>query len=350
MQDVNCGGPGNDRRLRIAVFWRPGRNVTLQGRYLGQQFPDDAIEEAALHRDGLREAGHEADLVQWRPDDIAAMFCELRDAGYDLAFNASSLAEVAFLEALGLPYCGSGLDLVALDKAARKKLWVYHGVPTAPFFVVDRPRRAGGHVLALSEISEPGWRPPSPLDYPLFVKPVRGRGSAGITDDSIVTDQAGLGRQAASIIDRLDQGALVESYLVGREVTVGILGDPPMALTPLEIEYNQARTNTYLHKQDNEIMHCPARLSPARLARVKEVALEAFLAAGARDYGRVDTIVNAAGEPVALEINTFAGLQIVTGDETHLHASYIGTAAKAMGMTRADVLGSIVAAARRRLG
>jgi D-alanine-D-alanine ligase len=334
-------------QLKIAVLWRPGRNVAWQSQFLGREFPDDAIEEATLHRDGLREAGYTAELVQWRGDDLPGMLSELRQFG--MVFNASSVEEVALLEISGIPFTGSGLNLVSLDKATRKKLWVYHGVPTSPFVLIDDDSRAGGHVLPLSDVKDPRWEPPQGMTYPLFVKPVRGRGSAGITDDSIVTDREGLVRHAESIITRIGQGALVEKYLQGREVTVGIIGHPPMVLMPLEIEYNQARTNTFEHKQDNEIMHCPARLDTAALVRVKEVALQAFQAIDARDYGRVDTIVDEAGNPMALELNTFAGLQILTGKEHHLHASYIGTMAKTMGLDRAFVLSQIVESARRRV-
>ena len=333
--------------FKVAVLWRAGRNVAWQSQFLGQEFPDDAIEEATLHRDGLREAGYPAELVQWKGDDLPGMVAELRQ--YDMVFNASSLQEVALLEVSGIPFAGSGLNLVALDKATRKKLWAYHGVPTSPFLVVDHDSRVGGHVIGLSEVKTAGWQPPEGLDYPLFVKPVSGRGSTGITDDSIVEDREGLARHAENIIERIGQGALVERFLQGREVTVGIIGHPPMVLTPLEIEYNEARTNTFLHKQDNEIMHCPARLDTAGLVRVKEVALKAFHGIGARDYARIDTIVDDNDNPMVLELNTFAGLQILTGQEQHLHASYIGSMAKTMGLDRAFVLGQIIESARRRL-
>ncbi len=339
-----------NNQLRIAVLYRPGRNVEWQRKFTGQDIPDDAVEEATLHRDGIREAGFQAELVEWQGGDLPRMLEQLSGGHYDLVFNASSMQEVALLEAGGFPFCGSGLDLVALDKATRKKLWAYHGVPTAPFVVIDKDERAGGHVIPLSDVQNGRFAPAPPLTYPLFVKPVRGRGSSGISDDSIVESPEALARQAALVVERLDQGALVETFLKGREVTVGILGDPPAPLTPLEIEYNQARTNTYEHKMDNEIMHCPARLSPEVLQRVKDVAVTAFYAVGARDFGRVDTIVDESGNPTVLELNTFAGLQILTGEEQHLHASYIGTMAKNMGFDRARVMGAIVNAARRRYG
>jgi len=332
---------------QIAVLWRAGRNVEWQSKYLGDAMPDDAYEEALLHVEALRQAGHDARPVRWRPGDLAGMLRELSPDRMDLVFNASSLEEVAFLEAAGIPYAGSGLDLTSLDKATRKKILVYHGIPTAPFFVVASGARAGAGLVPLSALAD-GWQPPQSLSYPLFVKPIRGRGSSGISDESIVEDVQSLRRQCERIITRLGQGALVETYIPGREVTVGIIGDPPRVLTPLEIEYNQALTNTCEHKMDNEIMHCPARFEESNLERFKAVALSAFRALGARDYGRVDMMVDSEGRPWVLELNTFAGLQIVTGREKHLHASYIGEMARDMGLTAAEVVGAIVEAAWKR--
>jgi D-alanine-D-alanine ligase len=324
--------------------------VEWQRRYLGREIPDDAAEEAGLYRDGLEAAGHSARLVRWRPAEPAAMAEELRPPGAGLVFNASSLREVAFLEALGVPYCGSGLDVVALDKAARKKIWAYHGVPTAPFLVVDEDGRAdGGRAVGLGQLRD-GWTPPPPLDYPLFVKPVRGRGSSGVSEDSIVGDLGQLRRQAEMIVALLGQAALVETYLPGREVTVGLLGHPARALEPLEIEYNRSRTNTYEHKMDREIMHCPPRCGADERRLVLEAARAAYEAIGARDFGRVDIVLGPDRRPNVLELNTFAGLQMLTGRERHLHSSYMGVMARAMGLGQAELLGLIVDSARRRYG
>ncbi len=337
-----------DRRLSIAVLWRPGRNVEWQNRYQGAELPDDAREEAVLHRDALREAGHAARLFRWRKDDLPGMLRELKSAKTDLVFNASSLAEVAFLEAAEIPYSGSGLDLVALDKATRKRLLNSCGIDTPPFMVVEDDASASGETVPLSVIRS-AWEPEPPLSYPLFVKPVRGRGSSGITDQSIVEDRPALLCQVTAIITRLGQGALVENYVRGREVTVGIIGRPPVAMEPLEIEYNQARTNTYEHKMDNEILHCPARFRGEELERIKNTALRAFEALRARDFGRVDLLVDESGRPMVLELNTFAGLRMVAGRRKSLHTSYIGEMARAMGLGPAELLGTIVEAAWKRL-
>lgn len=333
--------------LRIAVFWRERRNVEFQERFAGQTIPDDALEEAALLRDGLSDAGHVPFLVRWRPDDLRRVMGDLAAGRADLVFNASSLQEVCFLEAANIPYCGSGPGLVALDKADRKRLLMSNGVRTAPFVVVSAQGPTRGSSASLHDVRN-GWEPKPPLGYPLFVKPVEGRGSAGVSDDSIVHDHAGLARQCEMIVVRLGQGALVETYLTGREVTVGVTGEPPRTLEPLEIEYNGAQTNSYEHKMDREIMYCPARVDGATAARVRETALDTFHALGARDFGRVDTIVDEYGIPTVLELNTFAGLHILGGNERALHASYMGSMAKATGITRGQLLGSIVDSACRR--
>lgn len=319
----------------------------MERDYSGREVDDDAREEAESFCAGLTDAGHIAPLVQWRGDDLAGMLSELKSQSVDLVFNASSVQEVRFLNTSGLPYCGSGPDLVGSNKAARKKILLHRGLRTSPFVVVEKGRRARG--LTVTRLRQ-GWEPQEPLRYPLFVKPVEGRGSAGVSDDSIVTDLASLIRQAEMITVRLRQGALVENYLEGREVTVGIVGDPPLALPPLEIEYNGTRTNTYEHKMDNEIVHCPARLSAEVASRVRCTAKEACDVIGVKDYARVDTIVDSDGIPTVLEINTFAGLHISTGSERSAHASYIGAMAKAAGLSQGDLLGTIVDSAMKRYG
>ena len=332
--------------LRIAVLWRPGRNVEMQRAFTGEDIPDDALEEAILLRDGLTAAGHEACLVRWEPDP-AETLAELRVLASQLVFNVSSDKEAALLHAAGIPYCGSGIGLIALDKAARKKIMLHDGVLTPPFVVVVPDGKAKGSEVSVSDIGR-GWEPEPPMEYPLFVKPVEGRGSAGVSDDSIVTNRRELHRQVQAITGQLGQGALVENYIQGREVTVGIIGDPPVVLEPLEIEYRSAKTNSFEHKQDREIMHCPARVSHEERERVIKEALRAFEVLGARDFARVDTILAHDGRPWVLELNTFAGLHMVTGKERHLHASYIGAMAKAMGLSAAEILSRIVDSAQKR--
>lgn len=321
--------------MRICVLNRPGRNTEWQTRFTGRKLPDDSLEEASHHAAAVRACGHEVDLLTWSGslrDDLE----RLKKGGYDLVVNASSLQEVALLEFARLRFMGSGLDLVVMDKASRKQLWITDSVPTPPYMLVDDPSALAGL-----------QRPP----FPLFVKPARGRGSAGISDDSIVNTMEELERACRRVISTMDQAALVEKYVAGTEVTVGLIGNGPdlTALPPLEIEYNGSKTNTYEHKQDHEVFHCPARLAPDILEVLRETAKRAFVSLGARDFARVDFIYDhEAGIPYVLEINTFAGLQILDGSQRHLHSSYIGKMAEAVGWDSAALFRRLIDATLRR--
>ena len=122
--------------MKVGVFWRKYRNVELQKRISLENIYDDAYDEAFQHMTALKEAGFDAALIQWKKDPNETLK-ELISQKIDIVFNASSLKEVAFLEAYGIPFVGSGIDLVATSKAARKKLVAYHNLPTPKFFVVS---------------------------------------------------------------------------------------------------------------------------------------------------------------------------------------------------------------------
>ncbi|HEY3314466.1 MAG TPA: ATP-grasp domain-containing protein [Bacillota bacterium] len=321
--------------MRICVLHRPHRNVEWQTKFTGRELPDDSIEEARHHAAAIEACGHETEIITWSRslrDDLE----RLKKGGYDLVVNASSLQEVAVLEFAGIRFMGSGLDLVVMDKATRKRLWIRDSVPTPTFMLVDE----------LSELD--GFqRPP----FPLFVKPARGRGSAGITDESIVNAGVELERACRRIISTMNQGALVEKYISGTEVTVGLIGNglDLTVLPPLEIEYNGSKTNTFEHKQDREVFHCPPRLAPDILERLRETARLAFMSVGARDFARVDFIYDHERDiPYVLEINTFAGLQILDGRQKHLHSSYIGKMAETVGWDSAEVFRRLIEVTMKR--
>lgn len=304
---------------------RPFRNSEWQTKFSGQQFDDDAIEEARHHAAAIAANGHETEIVTWS-NDVKETTDKLLKGNYDLVANASSLEEVALLELLKIPFVGSGLNTVSLDKATRKRLWIESGVLT--------PRYA--RIMDMEELEKENLP-----EFPLFVKPVRGRGSAGITDDSIVNTHEQLERACRLVLETMDQGVLVEEYIQGTEVTVGVIGndDNAVVLPPLEIEYSDGTaTNTYLHKQDREIFHCPARVDEQITEQLRQAAKAAFISLEARDFGRIDFIYDhKRGKPYALELNTFAGLQILTGEEEHLHSSYIGKMAETMGWSAAEL-------------
>jgi len=316
--------------LKVGVFWRRFRNVELQCKLTQDKVFDDAYDEAFQHYNAIREAGFDAVLIEWKNDPRKTLQ-ELVNEKVDLVFNASSLKEVAFLEAFGIPFVGSGLDLVATSKSTRKKLVAFHKLPTPRFVIATRPDRIPEH----------------DLKYPLFVKPIRGRGSAGISEENVVKNPEDLPRVVAKITDKIGQAALIEEFIKGREITVGIIGyENPRVLPLLEIEYNSVITNTFEHKMlDNEIVHCPADLAPEIEKRISETALKIYKILNAKDYGRIDMILSEDGVPYFLEINTFAGLTMSSGKA---HNGYMGYMAEALGMTAGEFIGSIIESAIKR--
>ena len=310
--------------MKVGVFWRKFRNVEFQKKVSHHSIYDDAYDEAFQHLTAIKKAGFNATLIEWRKDPIE-VYKEILSEDIDIVFNVSSLTEIAFLEAFGIPFIGSGIDLVATNKVVRKNIVAHHDVPTPKFIVVRNP----SHI------------PEHDLQYPLFVKPDRGRGSCGISEENLVYRPEDLPRVISKITDKIGQDALVEEYIKGREITVGIIGnDDPVVLPLMEVEYSSSKTNTFEEKMlGNAIIHCPATgLTKAEEQNIRDVAKRAYLALNAKDFGRVDVMFSDEGTPYFLELNTFAGLTM-TGDA---HRGYMGYMAEAQGMTDAEFIGYIV--------
>ena len=231
-----------------------------------------------------------------RRPDVVVNLCE--------SLAADSRGEMlvpAMLDLLNVPYTGSSaLSLaLALHKNKAKEILAARGVPTPPFCVVER-------VEDLVRVN---------LPFPLIVKPAREDASMGIDFDSVVHDQAALGRAVAKVLRTFRQPALVEAFIAGREIYVPLLGNASRRALPLtEIQFGRAFENrpnilSYIAKWDESSPECiespavSAVLAPALEARCIEVALAAFEALECRDYGRVDLRVDAAGNPFVIDIN-----------------------------------------------
>lgn len=325
--------------MKVGVFWRKFRNVEQQMRITPDKVYDDAYEEAYHHYSALKSAGFDVCLIEWKRDPRKTLE-EIKKKKVDIIFNASSLREIAFLETFGIPYVGSGIDLVPLNKGQRKEIVAYNKLPTPKFVIADDPDNI----------------PKIDLNYPLFVKPIKGRGSAGISEENIIYQPEQLPKVVRKITEKIGQKALIEEFIEGREVTVGIIGyKEPKVLPIVEIEYNSAKTNTFEHKMyDNEIIHCPAQFTKEEEKRIKDVALNIYRALNAKDYSRIDMIVDRNATPYFLEINTFAGLTMDSKKDENgnvkVHHGYMGYAAKAAGMTSAEFIGSILESAIERYG
>jgi D-alanine-D-alanine ligase len=193
------------------------------------------------------------------------------------------------LEKLGVPYTGCDVESsrIAFDKVLTKMRCLDAGVPTAKFLVVDSDKTPWPM----------GWQPP------LVVKPVRQGSSVGLQFVERVSEWSAALRESL----RYDSQLLVEERILGRETTVGILGD--RALPVVEVR-PKAGAYDYRNKYTAGCTEyfCPAEFGPAETRRIQAAALGAFRAVGARDYARVDVMIRADGGPVVLEVNTLPGM------------------------------------------
>ena len=224
------------------------------------------------------------------------------------------------LEKLRVPYtgCDSAASRIGFDKALTKQRCAAAGVPTA-------------RSMVLESVKTPwpmGWNPP------LVLKPVRQGSSVGLQFVDRVEQWPGA--LAESL--RHDTEVLMEEKILGRECTVGILGD--RALPIVEV---RPKSGVYDYRTKYSVgateYFCPAPFDEATTRRVQEVALEAFRAIGGRDYSRVDVMVRSNGEPVVLEVNTLPGMT---------ETSLLPKAAAAAGIPYAELCQRMVDLALRR--
>lgn len=285
----------------------------------------------------LQELGHETDQI----GNIRALTARLADGDrWDLVFNiAEGLrgfgreSQVpALLDAHDIPYTFSDPLALALSlhKGMAKHVLRDLRIPTPDFAVVEET----GDVEAIS------------LPWPLFVKPVAEGTSKGVRESSKVTNHADLAAQCARVISSFRQPALVETYLPGREFTVGILGTGKHAacLGVLEVtlrENAERGIYSFSNKEHykERVIYRLAR-DPGAL-RAAETALAAWRGLGCRDAGRVDIREDEEGRPNVIELNPLAGLHPVNSDLSIL--------ASRVGMPYRSLIAAILDAARDRM-
>jgi D-alanine--D-alanine ligase len=193
----------------------------------------------------------------------------------------------------------------------------------------------------------PGREKLKSFRYPVIVKPNAEGTSKGITSASVVEDETAARAAARALIDKYRQPALVEEYIRGRELTVGLLGERrPKVLPPLEVVFvKPAEYPVYgfAEKQadTNRVrFECPAQLTPAELRRVEKVARDTFIALDCRDVARVDLRMAKDGTIYVIELNPLPGL---TPDFSDLCVI-----AKVAGMDHRALIGEILGGSIKR--
>ncbi len=265
----------------------------------------------------LRRLGHRVSILGVH-GDVKRLIAGLKRRRPDLVFNLmemfgdnvfGDIPVTGLLDLLGLRYTGSGPGELYLsqDKGLTKKLLAFEDIlyPRFAVFSRDTAFETGGGNLRM----------------PLFVKPLRSDASLGIGGKSLVHDATALMERVSAIRKELNDHALAEEFIDGREFYVGVLGNiQAKALPPVEIDFtgfpdgvpkvmdSKAKWDekSKEYKGTNSVM---AQLPDELRARLQKVAVDAYRALRVRDYGRVDIRLTDTGDIYVLEVNASCYLE-----------------------------------------
>jgi D-alanine-D-alanine ligase len=263
---VLMGGPGSERNVSLAT----GRGVSKALRSTGIEVVDVDVRDENFPL----------------PNDV------------DLAFNCihGTFGEDGqiqkILEERGVAYTGDGVEasVVAFDKVLSKEKFVAQKVATPE-----------------SEVIDAGQRPK--MSVPLVVKAARQGSTVGIV---IVKNESELDA-ALNEAAKFDRKLLIEKFVSGRELTIGVLGDqalPIIEIIPKGGFYDFNTKYPFLNPQAGASAEhvCPAKIDSSLTKKIQELALRAFRALGLVVYGRVDVLLTESNEPFVLEVNTIPGM------------------------------------------
>ncbi len=265
----------------------------------------------------LRSLGHRVSVLGAH-GDVKRLITGLSRRRPELVFNLmemfgdnvfGDIPVTGLLDLLGLRYTGSGPGELYLsqDKGLTKKLLAFDGILYPRFAVFSKQQgsfETGGN-----------------LRMPLFVKPLRSDSSLGIGGKSLVHDAVALMERVTAIRKELNDSALAEEYIEGREFYVGVLGNgQPKALPPIEVDFtgfpegvpkvldSKAKWDegSEEYKGTKSVL---ANLPDELRARLQKVAVDAFRALRVRDYGRVDLRLTDTGDIYVLEVNASCYLE-----------------------------------------
>lgn len=294
---VLMGGPGSERDVSLAT----GRGVSKALRSLGAEVIDVDVR------------GENFEL----PKDVDLAFITIHGTfGED-----GQLQQI--LEERGVPYTGDGVEpsRAAFDKILSKEKFREHNVVTPEW-----------------EVIEVGQRPT--ISVPLVVKPARQGSTVGV----VIVKNASELDSAMAEAGKYDQKLLIEKFVSGRELTIGVLGDqalPILEIIPKGGFYDFNNKYPFLNPQaGGGAEHvCPAKIDPTNTKQTQELALRAFRALGLVVYARVDVLLSDSGDPFVLEANTIPGMT---------EASLLPEAAAAAGISYVDLCARIIALSRAR--
>ena len=294
---VLMGGPSTERDVSLAT----GHGISKALRSLGAEVVDIDVRDNNFQL----------------PKDVDIAFIALHGT-----FGEDGQVQ-QILEERGVAYTGEGVEesRLAFDKIRSKEKFCQHGVRTPEWETIEADQH-------------PRMPPP------IVIKAPRQGSTVGV---HIVKKVEELD---AAIIGaaKYDSELLIESFVSGRELTIGILGEqtlPILEIIPNGGVYDFTNKYPFLNPQaGGGAEHvCPAEIDKEKTSEIQELALQAFRALGLRVYGRVDVILSESEEPFVLEINTIPGMT---------EASLLPEAAAAAGISYVDLCACVIALSRTR--
>ncbi|MFZ2487123.1 MAG: hypothetical protein WAZ19_03285 [Anaerolineae bacterium] len=349
--------------MRVAVLANLKKNAPSWPGMSPDQWDDlDSEETIEGILDALQIGGHEAEFFEGDLTLVEKLPAFKPDICFNIAeshWGDSRESQVpAILEMMRIPYTGSRVMslALALDKSMTKRILHFHELPTPPFQTFER-------------VDEPL---DEDMKFPMFVKPSREGTGMGVSAASIVQNELELRRQIKEILTRYRQPALVEHYIDGREITVGVVGNlrGPVArrvpgdedapritaglhfLPPLEVDlarYPEEEGGIYTNRVKTELADnfhyiCPAPVDEDLLVDLNWYTAAAFRVLGCRDVARVDFRLDRHDndKPYILEINPLPGLNQRISD--------LVLEARAEGVNHAELINSILLQGAARHG
>ena len=297
--------------MKVALTYNLKKNDQSKPPDYFSEFDSEDTVDAIVW--ALKLKGHSVELIEAEQADLFSYF---RNNRVDMVFNIAEgkysrfrESEIpAILDYLDIPYTGSNTFslALALNKALTKKILKAENIPTPAFQVFVKG----------NEELQPY------LKFPLIVKPNREGSAKGINVSSVVNTKESLYIKIKETMDVYKQEVLVEEFIEGKELTVGILENGRTMILPvLEIDFSSCtRSGEYFYSwrmkeyQGNTelglvpTMHCPARLDKNIEELVKSTALKVHRALGCFDISRTDIRLSKDNIPYVLEINPLPGL------------------------------------------
>jgi D-alanine-D-alanine ligase len=304
------------------------------------------LEEIGAVEEGLRSLGHQCYVMAVR-EEIFTVIHWLKEIRPDVVFNlcesvyGNSCWEMnipALLDLFRIPYTGSSPLTLGLcqDKGKVKDILQSQGILTPRYRIFGR-----------------GVNPMGGNIFPIIVKPLHEDGSLGISKESVVYDDDALSRQIQYVVEKYHQPALIEEFIDGRELNVGLLEtNGQVGVLPIsEIDYSdfpegipkicgyEAKWETDTPEYQKSKPVCPARLERGIQKKIEQIALKVFKLFECRDYARVDMRLGSNGKIYVLEVNPNPDISPQSG---------MARAIKVQGMTYTEFVGNLLERAVQR--